>query len=141
MRGIDLVTAATIAAETGDMGRFPTSRAYMSLIGIMPSEHSSGDSMRRGKITKTGNIHLRFILIETARHYAHKAAITRTIKERQEGVPKAILDCAWNAQKRLCRRFLTLLMRGKHKNVIAVAIARELAAFVWAITRKVQMAA
>ncbi len=141
MRGIGPVTAAAIAAETGDMNRFASPGAYMAFIGIIPSEHSTGDKIRRGKITKTGNSHLRYALVEVAKQYSHRAAITRTLKKRQEGVPKEVLAIAWKAQKRLCRRFLTLVMRGKHKNITAVAIARELAAFVWALTRQVQMAA
>lgn len=141
MRGIGPVTAATIVAETGDMNRFPSPRPYMAFIGIVPSEHSTGDTIRRGKITKTGNSHLRYALVEAAGHYCHKARMTRGLMKRQEGMPKDIVALAWKAQKRLCRRFSALVMRGKHRNKTAVAIARELAGFVWALARQVPMAA
>jgi transposase len=141
MRGIGPVTAATIVAETGDMNRFPSPRSYMAFIGIIPSEHSTGDSIRRGKITKTGNKHLRYALTEAAKQYCHKARVTRVILQRQEGLPKDIIDLAFKAQKRLCRRFSALVMRGKHRNKTAVAIARELAGFVWALVRQVPIAA
>ena len=141
MRGIGPVNAATIAAETGDMMRFPSPKQYMAYIGIIPSEHSTGDKIHRGKITKTGNSHLRFALIEAAKQYSHRAAVGRTLKKRQEGLPKDVIAAAWKAQKRLCRRFLTFVLRGKNRNITAVAIARELAGFVWALARQVEMAA
>lgn len=141
MRGIAAVTAATIAAETGDIRRFASPEPYMAFIGIIPSEHSTGDTIRRGKITKTGNSHLRFAFVEAAKQYAHRKAITRTLKKRQEGLPKDVIDIAWKAQTRLCRRFLALAARGKHKNKIAVAVARELAGFAWALMRQVPLAA
>lgn len=141
MRGIGPVTAATIAAETGDMNRFSSPRQYMAFLGIIPSEHSTGDSIRRGKITKTGNSHLRYVLIESAKQYIHKARVTRVLMKRQEGLPKEVLAIAWKAQKRLCRRFTALIMRGKHRNKTAVAIARELAGFVWDLARQVPIAA
>ena len=141
MRGIGPVTAATIVAETGDMNRFPSPRPYMAFIGIIPSEHSTGDTIRRGKITKTGNSHLRYALVEAAKQYCHKARITRGLMKRQEDIPKDIVALAWKAQKRLCRRFSALVMRGKHRNKTAVAIARELAGFVWALARQVPIAA
>ena len=141
MRGIAAVSAATIAAETGDVNRFASPEPYMAFIGIIPSEHSTGNKVLRGKITKTGNSHLRFALVEAAKQYSHRAAITRTLKKRQEGLPKDVLAIAWKAQKRLCRRFLVLAVRGKHRNKIAVAIARELAGFVWALMRQVPLAA
>lgn len=141
MRGIAAVTAATIVAETGDVNRFASPEPYMAFIGIIPSEHSTGDKVRRGAITKTGNAHLRFAFVEAAKQYGHRASISREIAKRQEGLPKEILAIAWKAQKRLCKRFLTLAMRGKHKNKIAVAVARELAGFVWALMQKVPLAA
>lgn len=141
MRGIGPVTAATIVAETGDMNRFPSPRPYMAFIGIIPSEHSTGDTIRRGRITKTGNSHLRYALVEAAKQYCHKARMTRGLMKRQEGMPKDIAALAWKAQKRLCRRFSVLVMRGKHRNKTAVAIARELAGFVWALARQVPIAA
>jgi transposase len=141
MRGIGPVTASAIAAETGDMNRFPSPGAYMAFIGIIPSEHSTGDKILRGRITKTGNSHLRYALIEAAKQYSHKAAITKTLKKRQENLPRNVTLIAWKAQKRLCRRFLALVMRGKHRNITAVAIARELAGFVWALARQVPIAA
>ncbi len=87
------------------------------------------------------NSHLRYALVEAAKQYCHKARITRGLMKRQEDIPKDIVALAWKAQKRLCRRFSTLVMRGKHRNKTAVAIARELAGFVWALARQVPIAA
>jgi transposase len=141
MRGIAAVTAATIAAETGDARRFASPEPYMAFIGIIPSEHSTGEKIHRGKITKTGNSHLRFAFVEAAKQYARRKAVTRTLKKRQEGLPKDVIDIAWKAQTRLCRRFAALAARGKHKNKIAVAVARELAGFALALMQKVPLAA
>lgn len=141
MRGIGPVTAAAIAAETGDMNRFASPEPYMAFIGIIPSEHSTGDKILRGKITKTGNSHLRYAFVEAAKQYSHRAAVTRALKKRQEGLPKDVIAIAWKAQKRLCRRFMALAARGKHKNKIAVAVARELAGFAWALMRQVPLTA
>lgn len=113
----------------------------MAFIGIIPSEHSTGDKIHRGKITKTGNSHLRFAFIEAAKQYAHRPSLSRVIAKRQEGLPKDVIAIAWRAQKRLCRRFVALAVRGKHKNKIAVAVARELAGFALALMQKVPLAA
>ena len=141
MRGIAAVSAATMVAETGDMNRFASPKQYMAFIGIIPSEHSTGDRVRRGTITKTGNSHLRYAFVEAAKQYARRASVSRQIAKRQEGLPKEIIAVAWKAQRRLCKRFMTLAMRGKHKNKIAVAVARELTGFVWALMRQVPLAA
>ena len=87
------------------------------------------------------NSHLRYALVEAAKQYCHKARVTRVIMKRQEGLPKDIIDLAWKTQKRLCKRFSALIMRGKHRNKTAVAVARELAGFVWALARQVPIAA
>ena len=141
MRGIAAVSAATIVAETGDVNRFASPEPYMAFIGIIPSEHSTGDRVRRGTITKTGNSHLRYAFVEAAKQYARRASVSRQIAKRQEGLPKEIIAVAWKAQRRLCKRFMTLAMRGKHKNKIAVAVARELAGFAWALMQNVPLAA
>ena len=105
---------------------------------MVPSEHSSGASVRRGRITKTGNGHARRVLVEAAWAYRLRARVTRPLLKRQEGLPECIRQLAWKAQLRLCARYRRLLARGKTKQTIVTAIARELAAFLWAIGRAVE---
>jgi transposase len=107
----------------------------MAWLGVTPSEHSSGGSRRQGSITKTGNSLARKLLIEAAWSYQHPAKISPEIQQRHEGVPKVIVDRAWDAQVRLCGRFRRMVAKGKNKNVAIVAIARELAGFIWDIGR------
>jgi transposase len=137
MRGISLIAAATIVAEIGDMRRFAGPREVMSYLGLNPSEHSSGDRIKRGHITKTGNGHVRRTLIEAAQAYSHPARVGRVLLGRQESLPKKICDLAWRAQLRLCGRFRQLCKRGKHRNTVITAIARELSGFVWAMFKEV----
>ncbi len=139
MRGVSLIAAATTVAEIGDMSRFASPRELMAYLGLNPSEHSSGDKIKRGRITKTGNGHVRRSLIEAAQAYAHPARISRRLVERQESLPKTIRDLAWGAQLRLCKRFRDLIKRGKNRNTVITAIARELCGFIWAIAKEVPL--
>lgn len=139
MRGVSLLVAATTVAEIGDMSRFTSPRELMSYLGLTPSEHSSGDNVKRGRITKTGNGHVRRSLIEAAQAYAHPARISRRLVGRQESLPKTIRNLAWGAQLRLCKRFRDLIRRGKSRNTVITAIARELCGFIWAIAKEVPL--
>jgi transposase len=131
-RGIDDLTALTIAAELGDARRFATAPSTMAFVGLVPSEHSSGTKRARGGITKTGNAHLRRVLVEAAWHYRHHPFVGRALRQRQAGAPDSVLARAWTAQQRLYRRYQRLAARGKPKQHIVTAIARELTGFVWA---------
>lgn len=131
-RGIDDLTALTIAAELGDARRFGTAPSVMAYVGLVPSEHSSGPKRAQGAITKTGNAHLRRVLVESAWHYRHHPFISATIRTRQRGAPADSIARAWTAQQRLHRRYQRLAARGKPKQHIVTAVARELTGFVWA---------
>ena len=134
LRGVGVITAMTLVAELGDLGRFPTPRPLMAYLGLVPSEHSSGGSQRRGRITRAGNSHVRHVLVQAAWHYRHVPKLTRALATRQAGQPQAVTDVAWRAQERLHTRYRKLASRkGRQKAVIAVA--RELAGFVWALAR------
>jgi transposase len=137
LRGVSLITAATVVAEVGDLGRFHNPKELMAYLGLVPSEHSSGTKVRRGRITKAGNGHARRVLVEAAWAYRLRARVTRPLLQRQEGLPESIRQIAWKAQLRLCARYRRLLARGKAKQTIVIAIARELAAFLWAIGQAV----
>lgn len=131
-RGMDDLTALTIAAELGDARRFASARGLMAYVGLIPSEHSSGTKRARGAITKTGNAHVRRVLVEAAWHYRHHPFIGKQLRRRQLGAPTAALLPAWRAQQRLYRRYQRLAARGKPKQHVVTAIARELTGFVWA---------
>jgi transposase len=133
LRGVRLTTAAILAAELGDITRFRSPRELMAYAGIVPSEHSSGGSTRRGRITRTGNAHLRFVLVEAAWHCRHTPALSKDLKARQRGQPAEVLAIADRAQRRLYRRYRHLLARNKTKQQTVVAVARELLGFIWAI--------
>jgi transposase len=132
-RGIDDVTALTIAAELGDPTRFARPRQLMGFTGLVPSEHSSGTQQHRGGITKTGNAHLRRVLIEAAWHYRHRPAIGPELRRRQRAAPPVAVQHAWAAQQRLHHRYRRLLARGKRPQAVVTAVARELTGFVWAV--------
>jgi len=131
-RGIDDLTALTIAAELGDPRRFATAPSTMAFVGLVPSEHSSGTKRAQGGITKTGNAHLRRVLVESAWHYRHHPFVSATLRARQRGAPADVIARAWTAQQRLHRRYQRLAARGKPKQHIVTAVARELTGFVWA---------
>ena len=135
-RGIQLLTAASIAYELGDLRRFGTAKKLMSFVGVVPSEDSSGDRIRRGRITKAGNGALRRLLIEAAWSYRHSPREAYRLKKRAEGVAPGVRAIAWKAQVRLNKRYRRLLARGKPKQKILVAVARELAAFIWDAARQ-----
>jgi transposase len=131
-RGVDDLTALTIAAELGDARRFPSAPRVMAFTGLVPSEHSSGTKRARGAITKTGNAHLRRVLVESAWHYRHHPFLGRSLRLRQRGAPAPVIDQAWHAQHRLHRRYRRLAARGKPKQHVVTAVARELTGFLWA---------
>ena len=131
-RGIDDLTALTIAAELGDARRFGTAPRTMAFVGLVPSEHSSGLKRARGAITKTGNAHLRRVLVEAAWHYRHHPFVGDTLRARQRGAPDAVIAQAWAAQQRLHRRYQRLAARCKPKQHIVTAVARELTGFICA---------
>ncbi len=131
-RGIDDLTALTIAAELGDPRRFASAPATMAFVGLVPSEHSSGAKQARGGITKTGNAHLRRVLVEAAWHYRHHPFLGQALRQRQRGAPDAVIARAWAAQQRLYRRYQRLAARGKPKQQVVTAVARELIGFLWA---------
>lgn len=133
LRGVSLLTATIIVDEIGDLRRFATAPQLMAYLGVVPSEHSSGESKSRGGITKTGNGHVRRVLVEAAWKYRFPARKSAVVQRRAEQTSDQVQDIAWKAQKRLCARFRLLEARGKLKVKVCMAIARELAGFVWAI--------
>jgi transposase len=139
LRGVQLITAVTLAAELGDLRRFDNPRQLMAYIGLVPGEHSSGDRRRLGGITKTGNTHVRRILIESAWAYRFPARVSRIIRKRQEDQSPAVVEISWQAQLRLCSRYRKLMAAGKLKQVTVTAIARELVGYVWAIAQEVPL--
>jgi len=131
-RGIDTLSAMVLLAEIVDFRRFGRAREFMAYLGAVPSEYSSGDAHRRGALTKAGNQHARRILIEAAWHYRHRPALVGRLRRRSEGQPPEARHHAWRAQQRLHRRYRHLLRQGKRPPVAVVAVARELAGFIWA---------
>jgi transposase len=136
LRGMAMVAAATLVAELGDITRFAKPSQLMAYLGLVPSEHSSGNTRRQGGITKAGNGAARRVLIEAAWSYRFPARISREQLLRQESLAKPIRETAWKAQERLCRRYRKLIRGGKLPTVATAAIARELAGFVWAIAQQ-----
>src|SRR5919197_2221712 len=137
LRGVQCTVAVTMVAEIGDLTRFDTPRELMRLLGLIPSEYSSGERRQQGSITKAGNTHARKALVEGAWAYRYPAQVSRHLQLRLEKQPKAIQDISWKAQMRLCKRYRRLIARGKHANQVVVAIARELVGFMWAIAKQV----
>lgn len=140
-RGIKTVSAVVIAAEIGDLRRFQSARQFMAFLGLVPSEYSSGKSTKRGSLTRTGNRHVRRILVEAAQHYRHAPAVSASLRERQEGLSQEVIDIAWKAQKRLCKRLTYLTDQNKSRNKVIIALARELAGFIWAVGQVPQLLA
>jgi len=135
LRGINLLAASTIVAEIGDMKRFAGAPELMGYLGVVPSEHSSGPTQSRGGITKTGNGHVRRVLVEAAWTYRFPARKTRHLQKKAQRAPEVVQEIAWKAQKRLCGRYRLLEGKGKPKQKVCTAIARELSGFVWAISQ------
>lgn len=141
LRGVSAVSATVIVAELGDLARFQTAPQLMGYLGLVPSESSSGESRKQGRITRTGNGHVRRILVESAWAYRYRPSVGDAIRLRSQGVSDEVTRIAWRAQERLCGRFRTLAARGKNKNRTVIAIARELAGFIWAIGQEPKLLA
>lgn len=137
MRGVRLLVAAGVIAELGDLTRFDHPSKLMAYVGLVPSEYSTGEVRQLGGLTKTGNSRARRLLVEGAHSYKFVANVSTELQKRQEGLPKEIIDIAWKAQVRLCKRYSRLMKRGKHRNLVVAAIAREMIAFIWTISREV----
>jgi transposase len=138
LRGVARISAATLVAELGQLSRFPRPKQLMGYTGAVPREHSSGAQVRRGAITKTGNAHLRRILVEAAWSYRHRPSLGGELLRRQKNASEEVREIAWKAQHRLHSRYARLAARGKLKQHIVTAVARELAGFVWAIGVEVE---
>jgi transposase len=133
LRGIDTLTALALVAEIGDFERFSSAEEFMAFVGLVPSEHSSGEQRRQGSITKAGNAHVRRLLVESAWHARRRPTVGYELARRQRGQDAAVIERAWRCQKRLHQRWQRMASRGKPHQKIVVACARELAGFVWAI--------
>jgi hypothetical protein len=131
-RGIDTITAITLIAELHDFRRFRSPSPLMACLGLVPSEYSNGPRQQRGGITRTGNRHVRRLLIEAAWHYRHKPRVGEKLAARRHGQPAQIIALADRAQARLCRRYRRMERRAKHPTKIVVAVARELVGYLWA---------
>lgn len=138
LRGVDVISAIGLVAEIGDLSRFEHPRKLMGYLGLVPSEHSSGERVSRGSITKTGNTHARRLLTEAAWNYRFIARIGARAQQRQAGLSEEVRAMGWKAQLRLSKRFAMLKGRGVQPNKVCVAVARELAGFVWAIGTQAQ---
>jgi transposase len=137
MRGVAFLTAVTFVVEIGDVRRFETAPQLMAYLGLVPSESSTGERVRRGRITKAGNMRARRVLIEGAWTYRFPARVSPAIQARADGLPRSVREIAWKAQIRLCARYRKLITAGKLKTVAVTAIAREMAGFLWAIGQEV----
>ena len=136
LRGIDTLSAVGLCAEVGDFERFDRAGRLMSYVGLVPSENSSGETRRQGAITKTGSRHARRLLVEAAWHYRKRPARGKALERRQDGQPAHVLAISWQAQQRLHHVWRRLDgQRGKRRTIVAVAVARELAGFCWALAR------
>ena len=138
VRGVAFMTAVTFAAEIGDVCRFDNPRQLMAYLGLVPSENSTGERVRRGSLTKSGNRRARRALIEGGWAYRFPARISPTLQQRLNGLPKGVREIAWKAQVRLCGRYRKLMANGKRRTVVVAAIAREMSAFLWAIGQQVK---
>jgi transposase len=136
LRGVDLVTAVNFVVEIGDIRRFENPRRLMGFLGLVPGERSTGDSVRRGSITKMGNARIRQLLVESAWTYRHPPRISKGKLPLMERTTEPVRAIAWKAQSRLTRRYRALAARGMKQTVICTAIARELSGFMWAVARE-----
>jgi transposase len=137
LRGIDLIAAMTIVAELGDISRFESPRQLMAHLGLVPSEHSRGEKRKQGGITRTGNGHVRRVLVEGSWSYRLPARKTAHLRRKADKTSEAVREIAWKAQKRLCKRFWYLINKGKLPVESCTAVARELVGFIWAIACEV----
>lgn len=138
-RGYDYIAAMTIVSELGDLTRFPHPSELMGYLGTVPSEDTSDTKRRQGAITKTGNGHARWMLIECASHYSHDPKVGQRLSKRQEGQSREVRAIAWRAQERLNYRYKSLMARGKRRNKVIVSIAREKLGFIWELYRQVEI--
>jgi transposase len=138
MRGVSFIVAVTFVAEIGDVRRFDNPRQLMAFLGLVPSERSTGERVRRAGLTLAGNRRARRVLVEGAWTYRYPARVSETLRPRLEGLPKTIREIVWKAQIRLCARYRRLIATGKKTPVVSAAIAREMAAFLWAIDHHVE---
>lgn len=138
LRGVAVVTATSLVAEIGSFQRFSSPKQLMAYAGLIPSESSSGELRRQGKITKAGNRHVRRLLIESAWSYRYPPAVKGKLKKRQEGQPPELLQISWKAQTRLNKRYFRLLSSGKVAGKAITAVARELTGFIWAIAQEAE---
>lgn len=140
LRGVAQTTAATIVSELGSLSRFESPRQLMGYSGLVPCEHSSGNRIQRGGITKTGNGHLRRVVVEAAWAYQHRPNVIGFLQRRQKNLAlsEEVKQMAWKAQQRLHKRYQVFLARGKNKNQIVTALGRELLGFIWAIARQAE---
>lgn len=138
LRGVETLTAITLMTELFEFGRFASPRKLMAYLGLVPSEHSSGEKRAPGAITKTGNGRVRRLLVESAWHYRHRPSVSKTLKRRRDGQPPWAIDTADRAMSRLYRRHQRLMQRGKIPSKVVVAVARELAGFIWALLHEYQ---
>jgi transposase len=139
MRGVSLIVAMGLICELGDLTRFDHPSKLMAYIGLVPSEHTSSDKRRLGAITKMGNTRARRLLVEGAHSYRYQPKVSVEMEKRQEGLPQEIKDIAWQAQLRLCWRYQRLMYRGKHRNIVVVATAREMVGYLWEIIQLVPL--
>ena len=135
LRGVARTTAATIVSELGSLSRFERPQQLMGYSGLVPREHSSGNRAQRGGITKTGNGHLRRVLVEAAWAYQHRPNVSGVILQRQKNLPldDEVKKMVWKTQQRLHKRYTALAARGKNKNQIVTTVGRELLGFIWAV--------
>ena len=133
LRGFQVLSATLFLSELGDLTRFAHPGKLMAYLGLLPSEHSSGETICKGAITKCGNGHVRWILTEAAQHYFHPPKVSQELSRRQQEQPRRIKEISWQTQNRLYRRGRALLARGKSKQKVVTAVARELAGFLWAL--------
>jgi transposase len=138
LRGVSFIVAATFVSEVGDVRRFDNPRQLMAYLGLVPSERSTGETVKRGGLTLAGNRRARRVLVEGAWGYRYPARVTETIRVRLEGLPKPVREIAWKAQTRLCARYRRMTAAGKKTPIVVAAIAREMAAFLWAIGHQVE---
>jgi transposase len=138
LRGVGKLVAVTVVAEVGSLSRFPSARKLMGYSGMVSSEYTTGKHVRRGGITKTGNAHLRRVIVEAAWAYQHKPWIGGWLAKRQQGLDEETKAISWRAQWRLCTRYKKMAARGKEKPEIVTAIGRELLGFIWAIAVRIE---
>lgn len=138
LRGVQVLTAVALVAELGDLARFRHPRQLMAFLGLVPSEYSSGSTRRQGSITKAGNSHARWFVVEAAQHYRLAPKVSKELSPRLEKLPQRLKEISWNAQVRLHKKFWSMALRGKRVQTVQVAVARELVGFVWAMARQVK---